>query len=510
MSDEATHTNGEQREVWTSKWAFILAAIGSAVGLGNIWRYPAQVYENGGGAFLLPYFIALATAGIPILILEYSLGHRSGRGAPFALRSLSRRWEWLGWWQAGVAFVISTYYVIILAWCLSYVWFSFGQQWGSDTESFFFGEYLGSTAGPGEIGGINWSIFLVLAISWAIVYAIMRGGINKGIARTAKVLLPTLLVILILLAIRGVTLDGAVDGLNNLFTPDFAALGDPQVWVAAYGQVFFSLSIAFAIMIAYSSYLPRRTDLSNSALIVGLSNAGVELLAAIGIFSVLGFVAGARGVPISEVVTDGIGLAFVAFPSNFNEFPALGSFFAVLFFVALFVAGLTSMVSILEAVIVPLRDKFGLGRTAAVNIVCGLCAVISIGYTTGAGLYFLDIVDRWANNYGIVLAGLTEVIFVSWIVRQLPSLQEHVNSMSYVRIGGWWRWTLAIVTPVVLIVSAVFNFITDLSEPYEGYPTASLILLGWGLVAALILIGFIMQAVPDRGPGAAAKRNERT
>src|SRR5690625_1724096 len=402
------HSSGERREIWSSKGAFILAAIGSAVGLGNIWRFPAQVYENGGGAFLLPYFIALATAGIPILMLEYELGQRSGRGAPFALRALSRRWEWLGWLQTGVAFVISTYYVIILAWCLSYVWFSFGQQWGSDTESFFFGEYLGSTAGPGEIGGINWSIFLVLAISWAIVYAIMRGGINKGIARTAKVLLPTLLVILILLAIRGVTLDGAVDGLNNLFTPDFAALGDPQVWVAAYGQVFFSLSIAFAIMIAYSSYLPRRTDLSNSALIVGLSNAGVEFLAAIGIFSVLGFVAGVRDVPISEVVTDGIGLAFVAFPSNFNEFPALGSFFAVLFFVALFVAGLTSMVSILEAVIVSLRDKFGLGRTAAVNIVCGLSALVSILYTTGAGLYLLDIVDRWANNYGIVLGGLLE------------------------------------------------------------------------------------------------------
>ncbi|MDQ3387478.1 MAG: sodium-dependent transporter, partial [Actinomycetota bacterium] len=372
----------EQRDQWGGKLGFILAAIGSAIGLGNIWRYPYIAYENGGGAFLLPYFIALVTAGIPVLILEYALGHRSRSAAPFAFRAMSRRWEWLGWWQIGGSFVIMTYYIVIIGWVLSYCYYSVGTQWGSDPDAFFNENYLGLTESFWMVGGMQWKVVLTTAIVWAVTYWLLRRGVSKGIELAARILIPTLVIMIGVIVIRGLTLPGAVDGLNVLLTPDFGELLNPNVWVAAYGQVFFSIGVAFSIMITYSSYLPRRTDLSNSAFIVALSNTGFEFFAALGVFSVLGFLAAQQNASIDEVVTQGVGLAFVAFPQIINELPALNSLFGLLFFGALLFAGLTSAVSILEAGIAGVKEKFNLSRTAAVNWMCGLCALASILYAT--------------------------------------------------------------------------------------------------------------------------------
>jgi len=285
----------EQRERWASKAGFILAAVGSAIGLGNIWRYPYVVYENGGGAFLIPYFVALLTAGIPILLLEYVIGHKYKASPPFGFRKIRRGAEWIGWWQVIVAFFVITYYMAILGWALSYTYYSFGTQWGEDTEGFFFNHYLSISEGFWGFGGIQWKVLIPFVIVWAVTYWIMQRGVSRGIEVANKILMPVLIAMMIIITIRGVTLPGAAEGLNVLFTPDFGALADPKVWVQAYGHVFFSLSIAFAIMITYSSYLPDKTDLTNSGLIAGLANSGFEFMAAIGVFATLGFLAAAAG-----------------------------------------------------------------------------------------------------------------------------------------------------------------------------------------------------------------------
>lgn len=490
-----TEGREERRDQWGTKLGFILAAIGSAIGLGNIWRYPYVAYDNGGGAFLLPYFIALATAGIPIVILEYALGNRSRRAGPFAYRSLSERWEWLGWWQVAVSFVISTYYMVILGWVLSYTYFSIGTQWGSDTEAFFTGNFLGVSDSFWSVGGLQLKVLLPVVIMWAVVYWLLVRGVSRGIELSSKILIPALVLMIVVIVIRGVTLPGAAQGLNVLLTPDFGELLNPQVWIAAYGQVFFSLSIAFSIMITYSSYLPRRSDLSNSGFIMALSNSGFEFLAALGVFSVLGFLAVQQDVAVSEVVTAGVGLAFIAFPQIINELPGLNSLFGFLFFGALLFAGLTSAVSILEAVISAVRDKFSLTRIRAINYVCGLAFLISLIYVTGGGLYYLDTIDHFINNYGLVLSGLIEVILVAWVVRQLRTLQRYINDSSYVRIGSWWIISLTLITPVLLIGITAFNIYTELTTPYEGYPASGLILLGGGVAAAVIVVGFIFQSI---------------
>lgn len=494
------------RDQWGTKLGFILAAMGSAIGLGNIWRYPYVVYENGGGAFLIPYFVALATAGLPILMLEYSLGHKYRQGAPATFHLMKERWEWLGWWQAAVSFVIATYYIVILAWCLSYFYYSFGQQWGDDTVGFFIGDFLGTSAGADpsgfwEIGGIQWKLVLPLVIAWALVYFLLVRGVRHGIEMASRVLMPTLIVMLILIVIRAVTLDGATDGLNTLLTPDFGALGDPQVWVAAYGQVFFSLSIAFSIMIAYSSYLPRKTDLSNSGFIVGLSNAGFEFLAAIGVFAALGFLALAQGAAVDEVAGGGgVGLAFMVFPQIISQLPALNALFGVLFFGTLFFAGVTSMVSILEAVIAAIREKFDLARTTAVNYIVGIAAVISLLYVTRGGLFYLDTIDRFINNYGLVVAGLAEVLLVAWIAKTLQQQRDHINAISYVRVGAWWTVSLKFITPVLLTFMIIYNtFWVELRENYSGYPTSGLLILGVGSVLLTLVFSLVL-ALNSRAP----------
>jgi len=190
------------RDQWGTRLGFILAAIGSAVGLGNIWRFPYVAASNGGGAFLFPYFFAILTAGIPILILEFTIGHKFRGGAPVALSRMNKKWEWLGWFQSAVAFFITVYYVAVVSWALSYVWFSFTQAWGTDTKSFFFGDYLHLTDGPLVIGGIQVNILIPFLLIWAASYYILSKGVKSGIEKANRIMIPTLLVLTAVIVVR--------------------------------------------------------------------------------------------------------------------------------------------------------------------------------------------------------------------------------------------------------------------------------------------------------------------
>ncbi|EGK07828.1 NSS family amino acid:sodium (Na+) symporter [Desmospora sp. 8437] len=483
----------ETREQWSNRAGFLFAAVGSAIGLGNIWRYPYIAYENGGGAFLVPYFIALLTAGIPILLLEYSLGHRYRGSAPQVFRKISKKWEWLGWWQSFVAFVIVSFYMVIIGWSLNYSYYSIGTQWGEDTEAFFFEKFLGLSGSFWEMGGLQWKVLLPVCLVWLITFIVMHMGVRKGIERVSRILMPILILMMVVITIRAVTLPGAGEGLNVLLTPDFSSLTEPGVWVAAYGQVFFSLSIGFAIMMTYASYLPEKSDLSNSGLIAAFANSGFEFLAALGVFGALGFLAASQGVDVNSVVNAGVGLAFVVFPQIINQFPGLNSLFGVLFFGSLLFAGFTSAISILEPVIASVKEKFNLSRRAAVNWVCGLAFLLSLLYTTHGGLRYLDTVDHFINQYGVALAGLVEVVLIAWFIRKLSEMRTHINEISDIRIGNWWNLCLMVITPVMVIVMTGFSLFQEWLKPYEDYPLNGLALLGWGSVVLTLMVAFVFQ-----------------
>src|SRR5690554_5466975 len=390
------------REQWGTRAGFILAAMGSAVGLGNIWRFPYVAYENGGGAFFLPYLFALLTAGIPLLIMEFTIGHKYRGSAPLSYARINKKAEWIGWWQVLISFMIAIYYAAIIGWAMSYSVFSLNLSWGEDTEGFLFGDYLNLADNPGEFGGLVGGVLIPSILVWAITLGVLFKGVKKGIEVANRIFIPTLIVLFLMIVIRAVTLEGAMTGLNAFFKPSWDTILDPTVWVAAYGQIFFSLSIGFAIMITYSSYLNKKSDINNNAFIVGFGNSSFELLAGIGVFAALGFMATTAGVGVDEVASAGVGLAFVVFPQIINMFPGLNGLFGFLFFASLVLAGLSSLISIVETFIAGTQEKFNISRQKAVIIFGGFAALISIFmFSSRGGLYFLDTIDYFINNFGV-------------------------------------------------------------------------------------------------------------
>lgn len=499
----ATAPPEPQRGSFSSRRVFILAAIGSAVGLGNIWRFPYVAYENGGGAFVIPYLVALLTAGIPFLLLDYAVGHRYRGSAPLSLARLRRGAEGLGWWQVGICFLIAVYYAAVLAWAVRYTFFSLDQSWGDAPDAFFFEDFL-QLSDPGVTTSPVAGVLVPLVIVWLVVIGVLALGVQKGIGATAAIFIPILVVTFGALVVRSLFLPGAGDGLDALFTPDWGALTHASVWGAAFGQIFFSLSIGFGIMITYASYVDRHTDMPGSGLVVGFANSGFELLAGIGVFAALGFMAQANGVAVDEVASDGVGLAFVAFPAIINEAPA-GALIGVLFFASLVIAGLTSLVSITEVVISAVRDKSGLSRVGATLGVTVPMAVLSVVFLgTTSGLHVLDILDHFLNQFGILLVAVVSMVVIAWGLRALPLLADHLNQRSSVHVGTWWRALVGVVAPLALTYVLVDAFLTDVDKPYGGYPTWMLAVFGWGAAAAVIVVGFLVARVPWRGEDVAA------
>ncbi len=482
------------RGEWGSRTGFILAAVGSAVGLGNIWRFPYMVASNGGGAFMVAYLIAMLTAGIPIMILEFSIGHKMRKSAPLSFRAIDRRWEWLGWFQVIASFCITVYYGAIIGWSLSYAGASIrGLAWGSDTTSYFFNDFLKLSEGPFQLGGIVVGAFIPLVIVWLVVYFVLLGGVKGGIEKANKIFMPLLFIMVLIILFRGLTLPGALKGLDYMFKPDFSKITDAGVWISAYGQVFFSLSIAFAIMITYSSYLPEKSDINNNAFMASFADVGFSLLAGISVFSILGYMANAQGKEVADVATAGVGLAFVVFPQVINTLPGFQGFFGAVFFLVLAFAGFTSIISITEVIVAATQDLLKVSRKIAVTIVCSITFIVAILFTTGAGLYILDIVDHYVNDYNIVLGGLIEILLIGWILKKLPEFKQHANDLSDFKIGIWWDICLKYITPIMLIIMSILKFKTDLTAPYyEGYPLIAQVVFGWsvpilGFILALIL-----------------------
>ena len=488
-----------QRETWSSSTGFILAAIGSAVGLGNIWRFPGVAYENGGGAFLIPYLVALLTAGIPILFLDYAIGHRYRAAAPLAYRRMARRTEALGWFQIMLSFVIAVYYAAVIAWSLSYFVFAFDLRWGEDTAGFFLGEYL--QVGDPEISTtLVPGVAIPLVLVWVAVLVVLGAGVARGVQRVNVIFIPLLLVAFLGLVGRALTLEGAFAGLDEFFTPNWAALTDASVWIAAYSQIFFSLSIAFGIMVTYASFQRRKANMTSSGLIVAFANSSFELLAGIGVFATLGFMAAQQNISVGEL--DGLTgpiLSFVTFPAVISQMPG-GNFFGVVFFGALVLAGFTSIISILLGVAASVQEKFGLGQRASALTVSAICATLSLAlFSTASGLLALDTVDQWANNVGIVFSAIAMAVVVIWIFRKGGVLRKHLNAVSTFRLGWWWLALVGALAPIYLGYMLVERVRSLIADGYEDLPQWYLNTFGWGMLGFVVVMAALLTAVPWRG-----------
>ena len=493
------------REQWSGQLGFLMAAIGSAIGLGNIWRFPGVAYSNGGGAFMIPYIIALLAVGVPVLLLDYALGHRYRGSSPAVFRRVSARFEWLGWWHVVICFVIMTYYVVIVAWALRYTVFSLTIAWGEDAAGFF-NEYIGlgtiSEAGvPAYSARPIAGVVVPLVLVWAYGLYVVARGVSRGVERANRIFLPVLVVMFLMLVVRAMLLPGATDGLNTLFTPDWGKLGDYRVWMAAFGQIFFSLSIGFGIMLTYASYLKRRSNLVGTGLTAAFANSSFELLAGIGVFATLGFMAHVQNVPVGELEgITGPALAFVTFPTVISQMPG-GPLFGFLFFASFTLAGLTSFISIIQVVAPAVAEKFGWSNVTA-TLACGLpSAVLSfVLFGTASGLYDLDVVDAYINNIGVVGSAIIMCVGLGLVLRRFKVLQRHLNAVSETRVvGAWWRLLIAVVVPALLgymFVQTAWSYGRD----GYGYSPSFEAVFGWGMLFAGAVATVVLTVIPWRTP----------
>jgi neurotransmitter:Na+ symporter, NSS family len=490
----------EQREHWSSRKAFILAAIGSAIGLGNIWRFPFKCYENGGGAFLVAYLIAMLTAGIPLLIMELSLGHRFKLAAPLSFRKIGKKFEWVGWWAVFVGFVIVCYYAVVMAWGLNYSVFSFTQAWGTDTGTFFYKDFLGLTDGPYKLGGFQLPILISLIIGWIIIV----GAVWKGVKTVSKVVYVTVFLpwlLLVVFVVRGMTLPGSMEGIKYYLYPHFEQLLNPSVWISAYGQIFYSLSIGFGIMIAYSSFLKKDAEIINSSIIITLSNCTTSFIGGFAVFGALGYYAQLQGVAVESVLKGGPGLAFATYPTIINNLP-FARFFGIIFFLMLLTLAIDSAFSLLEAVASSMRDKLGWGIKRSNITVAAIACVIGLIFTTGAGLFWLDIVDKWIEFFGLCAVVLVECIVLGWFFK-IDKLRKYANEYSEVRIGKFWNYLIKFIVPIIIFALIISETVKLITKGYEGYPASALLIAGWGVVILLPIVSMIFakinrkEAIPD-------------
>ncbi len=459
----------EQRESWGSRAGFILAAVGSAVGLGNIWGFPFQAYRNGGGAFLIPYMIAVLVVGIPMLIMEFSLGHFTQLAAPGAFREINRRTEFLGWWPILLSFAICTYYSVIIAWCLNYLIYSFysAVPWAANAKTFFFDRYLHHHS-VYKLGSVQYEIVFALAAVWIGMYFSIFRGV-KWIGKIVLWAVPLPLLILFILLIRGLTLEGAIGGLEYYLEPNWGKLAEVEVWRRAFGQVFFSMTVAFGVMVTYASFLHHKSDINNNALMVGIADLGVSFFAGIAVFTTMGFLAQDTNRPVHEVLStsEEAALAFVAFPTALSHLPWV-QFFSAIFFAALVLLGINSAFSITESVLASVCDKSGWSRRAVLVPMSVIGFGIGIIYTTQGGLSWLDTIHGFiTGTWGILLVGLLECIAIGWFY-DVHILRRHANARSDWKIGVWWEWMIKYVIPIVLGTLFVWSLIDDFTKK-EGF-----------------------------------------
>jgi len=470
-----------------------MAAIGSAVGLGNVWRFPYICYKNGGGAFLIPFFVAIFTAGIPLLILEFTVGHWSKGAPPEAFSKVNKKWEWAGWVTVLMPFVVATYYVVIMAWCFSYMIYSIDLRWGMQAKSFF-SSVIGDTGSPIVIGGISLPVILGLIAVWLCIFLILYKGV-KRIGKVVALTVPIPTILLIILTIRGLTLPGAAEGISYFLTPDFSSLLNANVWIAAYAQVFFSFSLAQGIMITYASFLKKKSDLTNNAFIIGLADAGTSFLAGFTVFSVVGYLAASKGLGIGALGEEiaGPNLTFITYPTAISLLPFAAAFFGMIFFIALLTFGIDSAFSMIEPINSGVQAKWKISKEKTTAIMCIFGFFISLIFATGAGLHFVDIINEYAADFGLVIIGLMECLILGWGYR-LYKLRDHANKTSEITIGRWWDVLVKYVIPIILIFLLVVSVVNKIINPPD-YPWWIIIIVGILPLIIIFILSFILMKI---------------
>jgi len=443
---------GDSQNEWGSNLSFLLAMVGAAVGLGNIWRFPYVLYSSGGGVFYIPYLVAVFLLGIPFLILEYAVGYNFKASFAKGLRKINSKFEFLGWLLPLSTFVIMIYYSAVIGWIAIYVVLSFYKGWGDEPGQFFGGTLLKDNSSPAGLGEFVPVVGISMIVSWIIIWFISHRELEKGLGKVNRILVPILFVIMIGIVIYSLTLSGAGLGLNELFHPDWSQLKNFNVWTSAFGQIIFSLNLGLSMAFTYAGYSGKETDLISNALVITVANCGFENFCALGVFSVLGYMAQLKNLAIKEVVDSGPGLVFVAYPAVIN---VLGKFAYVLgpaFFITVFLAGLTSILSMVEPISFCIQNKFTWDRKKSASVLIVIGGVLSMLFATAFGSTLLGYVDAYINQVLILLCIVVECFAFAWVFKAERTMRTLNDRSKSIKVGAWWLIIVKYILPIFITV----------------------------------------------------------
>ncbi len=507
------------RDKWSSRSTFILAAVGSAVGLGNAWRFPGLAAKHGGGAFLVVYLAALLILGIPLLSMEIAMGRRVRQGVPGTLRAANRKAEGVGWIAVSNGLLISIYYAVVFAWVILMFFLSFKFAGftkaadGISKASTLWLTTIKTTGTTSGYGTFSWPVLGCLVVAWGLCYACIRNG-SSSVGKVVKYTVSLPVICLVILAVRGITMPGAGAGLAKLFIPDWSALKDSSLWVDAIGQVFYSLSVAMAIMFAYGSFLKHDSNIAADTIIIAFSDMIISILAAIVMFSTM-----AGTGMLDNMTASGISTAFIVYPQaivNLTNVPIINAVFAYIFYFCLITLAIDSLFSIVEGTSTAISDKFRLNKRKTTLTMCVIDFIIGIFFVTGAGLAWLDIVDNFINSYTLVLTGVLEAIAVGWFFKTSKVLTEINRNTKGFKMPGWWFYTsVKVVVPVILLALFIWNIVSlfrggGIYGAGDGYSLASNLIGGWLLIALSVFSGAIVKLIVRAKEKKGFKEDDRT
>ncbi|MDO5823624.1 sodium-dependent transporter [Methanobrevibacter sp.] len=470
---------------WDSNLSFIFAMIGAAVGLGNIWRFSYVLYSNGGGSFFIPYLIAIAVMGIPFLILEYGVGFSFKESFSRIMRKIKSEFEIIAWVLILLVFIVTIYYMVILSWDLVYLLSSFTFNWGTDTAAYF----VNTVGGSSNLA--NASFLLVpttvcVLLLWIVLWFISHRDVDKGIGTVSKILIPSLFVIMAIIIVYSLTLPGAAVGIDTLLNPNWTMLLNVNIWLAAFAQIIFSLSMGQAIAITYASYLPENSKLTDNVLIVVASNSIFEVCTAFGIFASLGYMSVTNGTPIVELISEGTGLVFIVFPMIFNIMGIVGRILAPMLFLAILFAGITSALGFFEPMLSSTSAKLGWSRKKTTTVLSVIGCVFSLILTTGISSYLVGIIDAFVNEFGILLLIGIQCIIFGWIYG-VDRFIHVLNENSTFKVGRIWAFIIRYLLPCVLAFMWVVGIIQLFMSAAAFEIIIDLVIVVSVLVAAFVL-----------------------
>uniref|UniRef100_A0A1W7RAG3 Transporter n=1 Tax=Hadrurus spadix TaxID=141984 RepID=A0A1W7RAG3_9SCOR len=519
------------RDNWSNQLDFFLSCVGYAVGLGNIWRFPYLCYRSGGGAFLVPYILFLIICGMPLFYLELSFGQFASLG-PVAIWKISPLFTGLGYGMVIISGIVCIYYNIIIAWTIYYIYQSFSSVlpwsscdniWNTDqcvaqqieksenstsflnstnvvnktigrmekitaSEEFWLNYVLRLTNGIDEPGDMQWPLVQSLFIAWLLVFLCLIKGV-KSSGKVVYVSATFPYIVLVILLIRGLTLNGAWDGIAFYLTPRWELLTHFKVWGDAATQIFYSVGAAWGAILTMASYNRFDNNCIRDSLLIPLINCGTSIFAGFVVFSIIGFMSYETGKPVDKVISEGPGLAFVVYPQAVTRLP-LSPLWALLFFFMLFTIGLDSQFGMFETMISAFTDEFRILKRYKMlftGFMCFLLFILGLPCVTGGGMYVLQLMDYYSATFGLMIISLLETICIAWVYgadRFMHDISLMVNRVPQY----WWKLCWCYITPSAILALLTFIIINHSTIKYNEYvyPDWS-VALGW-MMAILPLI----------------------